>query len=76
MQWRFRPNLLIVSDLSAPRTMTRKLAETEKHEPCELELAPTMMQRAPSPGTLQIASKLVIRFGPHADDMTVELLPR
>jgi len=55
--------------------MTRKLAETEKHEPCELELAPTMMQR-PSPGTLQIASKLVIRFGPHADDMTVELLPR
>jgi len=74
MDRRFRPNLLIVSDPSAPRTMTRKLAETEKYEPCELELAP--VHRPPSPGTLQIASKLVIRFGPHADDMTVELLPR
>jgi len=55
--------------------MTRQLPEIEKYEPCELELAPTMMQR-PSPGTLQIASRLVIRFGPLADDMTVELLPR
>jgi len=54
--------------------MTRQLPESEKQEPCELELAP--MHRAPSPGTLQIASRLVIRFGPHADDMTVELLPR
>jgi len=54
--------------------MTRKLAEKEVQpsEP-ELELAP--LRRPPSPGTLQIASKLVIRFGPSPDDMTVELLP-
>jgi len=54
--------------------MTRRLAEKEvaPSEP-ELELAP--IHRPPSPGTLQIASKLIIRFGPSPDDMTVELRP-
>lgn len=66
-----------MEDLSAPRTRTRQLAESEKTakvEALDLELAP--MQRPPSAGTLHAASKLVIRFGADADDMTVELLPR
>jgi len=62
-----------VDELSAPRTKTRQLAETEKYEPAELELAP--MRRPPSPGTLQAVGKLIIKFGPSPDDMTVELRP-
>jgi hypothetical protein len=62
-----------VDELSAPRTKTRQLAETEKHEPAELDLAP--MRRPPSAGALQVAGKLIIKFGPSPDDMTVELRP-
>jgi hypothetical protein len=64
-----------VDELSAPRTKTRQLAETEKHEPADLDLELAPMRRPPSPGTLQVAGKLIIKFGPSPDDMTVELRP-